>query len=159
MKKLRQILKNQAGKIGDDDFRSKTVDQAGGTAAKDSDEESAPGARRKKKAKRKEKPLKLDYKEMRDDDEDDFNIRGGADSEPEQQHESESEDAQDQDDQLSEDGRKLKEQMADAQARISEGKPLLNYNVMVDDEEEEEVKKDLSKNKVSQKSTNQVAPP
>jgi hypothetical protein len=26
MKKLRQILKNQAGKIGDDDFRSKTVD-------------------------------------------------------------------------------------------------------------------------------------
>jgi hypothetical protein len=27
--------------------------------------------------------------------------------------------------------------MDDAQARISEGKPLLNYNVMVDDDEEE----------------------
>jgi hypothetical protein len=37
-----------------------------------------PGARRKKKARRKEKPLKLDFQEMRDDDEDDFNFRGGA---------------------------------------------------------------------------------
>ena len=43
----------------------------------------------------------------------------------------------DADENLSEDGLKLKQQMNDAQARISEGKPLLNYQVMVDDDEEE----------------------
>ncbi len=79
MKKLRQILKNQAPKIGED-WNARTVDQAGGTAGpeNDSDNEAMPGARRKKKARRKEKPLKLDFQEMRDDDEDDFNFRGGA---------------------------------------------------------------------------------
>jgi hypothetical protein len=113
MKKLKQILKNQAAKMTDVDPRSRTVDQAGGITNNqgDSDDDgTAPGgngARRKKKARRKEKPLKLDYREMRDDDEDDFNCRAGGESEPENER-SESEDGQD-DDNLSEDGRKLKE--------------------------------------------------
>ena len=115
MKKLKQILKNQSAKIGDStDFRSRTVDQVGGTAQTDSDEDKNGnnGARRKGKAKRKkEKPLKLDYTEMRDDDEDDYNFRGGADSEPEPDSPSE---ADEEEDNLSEDGKKLKEQMADA---------------------------------------------
>jgi hypothetical protein len=71
---------------------------------------------------------------MRDDDEDDFNFRGGADSDEERNSESE---GGQEDDNLSEDGRKMKEHMEDAQARISEGKSLLQYNVMVEDDEEE----------------------
>ena len=138
MKKLKQILKNQSAKIGDSsDLRSRTVDQVGGTAQPDSDEDNGgtTGARRKGKAKRKkEMPLKLDYTEMRDDDEDDYNLRGGADSEPDQDSPSE---ADEEEDNLSEDGKKLKEQMADAQARFSEGKSLLTYNIMEDDDEEE----------------------
>ena len=88
---------------------------------------------------------------MRDDDEDDFNFRDDGESEHDQ--ESESAGAENQDDDLSEDGRRLKEQMENAQARISEGVPLLRYNVMVDDDEEE-VKQDASKGKASQKSAN-----
>lgn len=77
---------------------------------------------------------------MRDDDEDDFNGGAGNNESDIESAESLVGDDGDGDGDLSEDGLKLKQQMIDAQARISEGKPLLNYQIMVDDEEEEEVK-------------------